>query len=84
MATQTPLQELTARPGGRFLPFEEIADGRLAKKFPVTYELKMRGGAVVTIKQTLSSENLGKGFEAIGLVVGGIGPSAGQPAAAGG
>jgi hypothetical protein len=84
MATQTPLQELTARPGARFVPFEEIADGRLAKKFPVTYELTMRSGAVVTIKQTLNSEDLGKGFEAIGRVVGGIARPAGQAAAAGG
>ncbi|MGC9669105.1 M48 family metalloprotease [Planosporangium sp. 12N6] len=73
LAAETAPAELAARAGGRFLAFEDIATARLAKRVPVTFEVTMRDGGTVTLRQSLHSEELGEGFKALGGVVGAMG-----------
>jgi Zn-dependent protease with chaperone function len=73
LATQASPQELAGRAGSRFLAYEDVLSARLAKRLPVAFEVNLRDGRTVMIKQTLNSEELGEGFAALGQVLGGMG-----------
>ncbi len=82
LATQASPQELAGRAGSRFLAYEDVLSARLAKRLPVAFEVNLRDGRTVMIKQTLNSEELGEGFAALGQVLGGMGQQQQQTAGA--
>jgi hypothetical protein len=79
MATQAEPEQLAGKPGARFLPYEELVAARLVKRLPVAYEFALRDGRTVTIRDSFSSTELGKGLTALDRVADRIGTPSAAP-----
>ncbi|HWS35846.1 MAG TPA: M48 family metallopeptidase [Actinoplanes sp.] len=53
----------------RFVPYEEVTGARITKAVPINFELTLHGGAVVTVKERWSGEELGKSRETLEAVL---------------
>ena len=69
MLTSVPPEKLASRPGHRYLPYEEIVSGRLTRRIPRTYELRMRDGTAVTVRWGGESQEMSDGWKALAAVV---------------
>jgi hypothetical protein len=67
---------LAAQPGARFLAYEDMVAARMVKRLPVGYELTLRDGRAVTIRDSFSTTELGKGLDALERVVDRLGTPA--------
>jgi hypothetical protein len=67
---------LAVQPGARFLAYEDLVAARMVKRLPVGYELTLRDGGTVTIRDSFSSTELGKGLNALERVVDRLGAPA--------
>jgi Zn-dependent protease with chaperone function len=62
--------QLATIPEHRFVPYEEIASGAMTRRFPATFLFHLRSDRRLTIRWSRRSEEVGKGWETVGRVVG--------------
>lgn len=73
MLTSIPPEDLAARAGHRFIPYEEISRCRLVRRTPLRYDLELHGGRKMTVRTGFESEEIGPGYQALAQMLGAIG-----------
>lgn len=76
LLTQAPPAQMASAPGHRFIPYEEVASGRMVRRAPAMYELGLHSGERLRIRWGAESEEVGPGWQSLRQAVEQLTPAA--------
>src|SRR5690606_25630591 len=76
LLTQAPPAQMASAPGHRFIPYEEVASGRMVRRAPAMYELGLHSGERLRIRWGAEPEEVGPGWQSLRQAVEQLTPAA--------